>query len=41
MDDTVYDSMMVRMLLGDPGAFGEWFELVEDRFPWNRVYRVK
>jgi dolichyl-diphosphooligosaccharide--protein glycosyltransferase len=41
MDDTVYDSMMVRMLLGDPGAFDEWFELVEDRFPWNRVYRVR
>ncbi|MFP4169300.1 MAG: STT3 domain-containing protein [Desulfonatronovibrionaceae bacterium] len=41
MDDKIYDSLMVRMLIGDPGRFEEHFELVVDNFPHNRAYRVK
>lgn len=41
MDDNIYNSMLVQMLLGDPTRFGEHFELVVDRSPWARAYRVK
>ncbi|WP_158269635.1 STT3 domain-containing protein [Desulfonatronum sp. SC1] len=41
MDRTLYKSMLVQMLLADPEEFAEHFELVVDRFPWTRVYRVR
>ena len=41
MDSFVYNSMMVQMLIGDPEEYDENFELVLDRYPWNRVYLVK
>jgi dolichyl-diphosphooligosaccharide--protein glycosyltransferase len=41
MDGTIYHSMLVQMLIGDPDAFKEHFELVVDRYPWNRAYRVR
>ncbi|HDQ40060.1 MAG TPA: hypothetical protein ENN39_03405 [Desulfonatronum sp.] len=41
MDETVYRSMLVQMLLKDPQEFAEDFELVVDNFPWARVYRVQ
>jgi dolichyl-diphosphooligosaccharide--protein glycosyltransferase len=41
MDGTIYHSMMVQMLLGKPERFEEHFELVVDRYPWNRAYRVR
>jgi dolichyl-diphosphooligosaccharide--protein glycosyltransferase len=41
MDATIFESMMVRMLLDDPAEFQEHFELVVDRSPWARAYRVK
>jgi dolichyl-diphosphooligosaccharide--protein glycosyltransferase len=41
MDDLVYRSMLIQMLIGDPERFSDHFELVEDRFPWNRAYRAK
>jgi hypothetical protein len=41
LDRTLYHSMLVRMLLADPDEFAEQFELVVDRFPWVRVYRVR
>ncbi len=41
MDDTIYDSMMVRMLLDDPREFEPQFELVVDNRPWARAYRVR
>ncbi|WP_152555253.1 STT3 domain-containing protein [Desulfonatronum thiodismutans] len=41
MDRILYKSMLVRMLLADPGEFAKYFELIVDRFPWARVYRVR
>jgi dolichyl-diphosphooligosaccharide--protein glycosyltransferase len=41
MDRKMYNSMMVRMLIGDPRQFSEHFELVVDRAPWARAYRVR
>jgi undecaprenyl-diphosphooligosaccharide---protein glycotransferase len=41
MDRTIYDSMMVRMLIGDPEEFSAYFELVEDGYPWVRAYLAK
>ena len=41
MDDTIYDSMMLRMLLEDPKEFASQFELVVDNAPWARAYRVR
>jgi dolichyl-diphosphooligosaccharide--protein glycosyltransferase len=41
MDRSVYESMMVRMLLGDPKDYDPYFELVADNAPWCRVYRVR
>jgi hypothetical protein len=33
--------MMVQLLIGDPAAAAPYLELVEDRYPWVRVYRVR
>ncbi|MEW5773928.1 MAG: hypothetical protein AB1916_10445, partial [Thermodesulfobacteriota bacterium] len=41
MDRSVYESMMVRMLLGDPKDVEPYFELVADNAPWCRVYRAR
>lgn len=41
MDKTIYDSLMVKMLLLDPKLFEPYFELVIDKAPWVRVYKVK
>ncbi|MCF8105569.1 MAG: hypothetical protein K9K64_08805 [Desulfohalobiaceae bacterium] len=41
MDGTIYRSMMIQMLIKDPGDYQEHFELVIDNSPWARVYRVK
>lgn len=41
MDKTIYDSLMVKMLLLDPKLFEPYFELVIDRAPWVRVYKIK
>lgn len=41
MDSTLYGMMAVQMLLGEPGRFDEHFELVSDRFPAARIYRVR
>ncbi len=41
MDRSVYESMMVQMLLGDPKEFDPYFELVVDNTPWCRVYRAR
>ncbi len=41
MDRALYHSMLVRLLLADPAEVAEHFELVLDRFPWARVYRVR
>lgn len=41
MDATIYKSLMVQMLLKSPQNFEEHFELVVNRFPWNRVYRIR
>jgi dolichyl-diphosphooligosaccharide--protein glycosyltransferase len=41
MDDKMYRSMMVQMLIAPPELFAEDFTLVVDRFPWVRAYKVK
>lgn len=41
MDSKMYKSMMVQMLIGDTKSFEPHFELVDDKFPWTRVYRAK
>jgi len=41
MERKVYDSMMVRMLLGNPRDYEPYFELVADNAPWCRVYRAR
>ena len=41
MDSKMYRSMMVQMLIADPKSFEPYFELVDDKFPWTRVYRAK
>ena len=41
MDSKMYRSMMVQMLIADPKSFEPHFELVDDKFPWTRVYRAK
>jgi len=41
MDSKMYKSMMVQMLIGDTKYFEPHFELVDDKFPWTRVYRAK
>ncbi len=41
MDDTIYNSMMVQLLIGDPENFTPYFKLVVDHYPWARAYRVE
>ncbi len=41
MDEKIYKSMMVQMLIRDPKKFEQDFELVVDKYPWNRAYRVQ
>ncbi len=41
MDSRIYNSVMVQMLIKDPSEHQEHFELVVDRWPWARAYRVK
>jgi dolichyl-diphosphooligosaccharide--protein glycosyltransferase len=41
MDTKMYRSMMVQMLIGDVKSFEPHFELVDEKFPWTRVYRAK
>lgn len=41
MDSEMYRSMMVQMLIADPKSFEPHFELVDDKFPWTRVYLAK
>ncbi|MDQ7031947.1 MAG: STT3 domain-containing protein [Desulfonauticus sp.] len=40
VDRSMYDSLMVQMLLKDPEEFNPYFTLVVDRFPWVRIYKV-
>ncbi|MFO7802524.1 MAG: STT3 domain-containing protein [Desulfovermiculus sp.] len=41
MDESIYRSMMIQMLIRDPKRFADDFELVVDKYPWNRAYRVR
>lgn len=41
MDDKMYRSMMVQMLLRPASDFSDEFSLVVDNFPWARAYRVR
>lgn len=41
MDGTLYRMMAVQMLIGETERFERHFELVTDRFPAARVYRVR
>ena len=40
MDESVYNSLMVQMLIREPETFEPYFKLVIDRFPFIRVYRL-
>ncbi len=40
MDDVIYDSMMVQMLVKDPKEFTPYFQLVVENSPWGRIYRL-
>lgn len=40
MDGMAYQTMMVQMLLNNPRAFAPYFDLVVDRFPFVRIYRL-
>jgi dolichyl-diphosphooligosaccharide--protein glycosyltransferase len=41
LDEKIYNSMMVQMLIRDPQRFARDFTLVVDKYPWNRAYRAK
>ncbi len=41
MELSIYESMMVQMLISDSDEFNDHFELVSDHYPWARAYRVK
>lgn len=41
MDSTIYNSLMVQMLLKNPKLFEPYFELVIDKSPWVRIYKVR
>ncbi|WP_027370862.1 STT3 domain-containing protein [Desulfovermiculus halophilus] len=41
MDEKIYNSMMVQMLIRNPSRFKANFELTVDNYPWNRAYRAK
>lgn len=40
-DARMYRSMMVQMLIADPASFEPYFELIDDKYPWTRVYKAK
>ncbi len=40
MDDAAYNMMMVQMLLTKPQNFLPYFDLIVDRFPFVRIYRI-
>jgi len=40
MDDAAYQTMMVQMLLTEPKQFAPYFDLIIDRFPLVRIYRI-
>lgn len=40
MDDAAYQTMMVQMLLNESQEFEPYFQLVVDRFPFVRIFRV-
>jgi undecaprenyl-diphosphooligosaccharide---protein glycotransferase len=40
MDESVYNSLMVQMLIREPETFEPYFKLVIDRFPFIRAYRL-
>jgi dolichyl-diphosphooligosaccharide--protein glycosyltransferase len=41
MDAKMYRSMMIQMLIKPATDFADEFELILDRSPWNRVYKVR
>ncbi|WP_462326024.1 STT3 domain-containing protein [Desulfoplanes sp.] len=41
MDNKIYRSMMVQMLISPPKKFEPYFELTVDHYPWARAYRVQ
>ena len=41
MNNEMYRTLMVQMLIGDPETFSPYFELVVDKAPLIRVYKVK
>lgn len=41
MDAKMYQSMMIQMLIKPATDFADEFELILDRSPWNRVYKVR
>lgn len=41
MDRQIRNTMALRMLLEDPDTFSDHFELIVDKSPWSRVYRLK
>jgi len=40
MDESIYNSLMVQMLIREPKAFDPYFKLVIDHLPFVRVYRL-
>lgn len=40
MDDAAYNTMAVQMLLAEPQDFAPYFDLIVDRFPFVRIFRV-
>jgi dolichyl-diphosphooligosaccharide--protein glycosyltransferase len=40
MDDKIYQSMMVQMLISPPEHFAPYFQLAVDHYPWARAYLV-
>jgi len=41
MDESIYKSLMIRMLIGDPQQLEPYFELIKDASPLARSYRLK
>ncbi|MFO7875220.1 MAG: STT3 domain-containing protein [Desulfovermiculus sp.] len=41
LDEKIYQSMMVQMLIRDPKRFEPDFDVEVDNFPWARAYRVE
>ncbi|WP_462326066.1 STT3 domain-containing protein [Desulfoplanes sp.] len=40
MDNKIYRSMMVQMLIGPPARFAPYFDIAVNHFPWTRAYRA-